>query len=335
MTELAPLCVSRSAFSDSRTAATIVTSGASWRTVSVVRTAESSRLTATMTARARAISASRSTESLVDVPCTVAQARGGGVLDRVVLVLDDDDVLTRDPGLPQRAHGAAALGAVAADDDVVLHASPPASDVELVPRPFGEHLDRGADEHEDEQEPHRRDEQGVGEPGAPGDRRDVAVAGRGQRDGRVVERVDDRDRAVARVLVAVALDQDDDPVDQHDGQRDRHPAGDGDRGRHGRAPRQPQLPGRLVHPAIEPHRRDGAARDAPGTAVPSWRPCRGPAWSGSPDRPRHATCMRTGRVVTTHPRALCACSQPVRGKGFPGQEHPIRCPTMDAEPPPS
>ncbi len=72
MTDEAPLWCSRSAFSASRTAATRVTLGASWRTVSVVSTAVSSRLTAMITALACWTSASLSTASLVEEPCTVA-----------------------------------------------------------------------------------------------------------------------------------------------------------------------------------------------------------------------------------------------------------------------
>ncbi len=72
MTESAPLWVSRSAFSASRTAATTLTSGASCRTVRQVSTAVSSRLTAMTTARDLVTSASLSTASLSDRPCTVA-----------------------------------------------------------------------------------------------------------------------------------------------------------------------------------------------------------------------------------------------------------------------
>ena len=192
MTEVAPLCISRSAFSSSRTAATSVTFGASCRMVSVVSTAVSSRSTATMTALALATSASAQ-HGVAGGRTVHSDQPVGGRLAHVLRVgLDDDDVVGRHVLLPQRAHGAAPLGAVAADDDVVLHARPPAGDLELVAGTFGEHLDRGADEHEDEQEAHRCDDQRVGEPGRRRDRRDVAVAGRRERDGRVVQRVDGR-----------------------------------------------------------------------------------------------------------------------------------------------
>ena len=61
MTMSAPECRSRLAFSSSRTLVVIVTLGLSWRTVSVMSTAASSRLAATMTARARCTEARAST----------------------------------------------------------------------------------------------------------------------------------------------------------------------------------------------------------------------------------------------------------------------------------
>ena len=68
--------------------------GASCRTVSVVSTAVSSRLTATMTARGLSTSASRSTSSLVEEPCTVTSP-AAAACDRLGVALDDDDLLGR------------------------------------------------------------------------------------------------------------------------------------------------------------------------------------------------------------------------------------------------
>jgi hypothetical protein len=61
ITESAPDWRSRLAFSSSRTLAVIGTVGLSWRTVSTISTAASSRLAATMTARAFSTDVRRST----------------------------------------------------------------------------------------------------------------------------------------------------------------------------------------------------------------------------------------------------------------------------------
>ena len=70
-TESAPDCFSRCRFSDSRTLATIVAAGAISRTLRVTRTAVSSMLGATTTARARVTPASLRTSAFVAEPCTV------------------------------------------------------------------------------------------------------------------------------------------------------------------------------------------------------------------------------------------------------------------------
>ena len=66
--------------------------------------------------------------------------------------------------------------------------------------------------------------------------RDVAVAGRRERDGRVVQRVDGRQLAVRGVVVAVPLEEHHAPVDEHDGHRDADPSADREQRSHGRTP---------------------------------------------------------------------------------------------------
>ena len=224
MTVSAPDWRSRLAFSSSRTLVVIGTLGLSCRTVSVMSTAASSRLAATMTARARSTEARRSTSVRPGVADDPGQPDRVGLVDRPRLGVDDDDLVQRRPVGLQRADGAAALGAVAAHDDVLAHAGPPASDAELLARARGERLEGRPDQDEQEGDPQRRDHQDVDEPGAGGDRGDVAVAGGGEGDRRVVGRVEHRDLVAAGVPVAVAVEVDDqDGQGQHD-RRDDDPA---------------------------------------------------------------------------------------------------------------
>ena len=97
---------------------------------------------------------------------------------------------------------------------------------ELLAAAFGEHLDGGADQHDQEDEAQRGDQHDVGEPRGVRHRGDVAVAGGRQRHGRVVEGVQPGvDRAV-EVPVAVPL-QVDDGRGEHDAeQRDDDPPHD-------------------------------------------------------------------------------------------------------------
>ena len=129
--------------------------------------------------------------------------------------VDDDDPLLVDAVVDQGLDGAAALGAVADDDDVVVHGLPPAGDPEALASLGGEHLERRADQQHQEPDAQRREDEGVDEPGVRQDRRDVAVAGRAQRDGRVVDRVDQVDVARRVGVVAVAGPVE---VDQRDGE---------------------------------------------------------------------------------------------------------------------
>ena len=71
------------------------------------------------------------------------------------------------------------------------------------------------------------DDERVDQPGTVGDRRDVAVPGRAQGDGRVVDRVDEADRVVRRVVavaVAVAVEVDQQHGAHEDRQRRQQPA---------------------------------------------------------------------------------------------------------------
>jgi len=80
---------------------------------------------------------------------------------------------------------------------------------------LGEHLDGGSHEQDEEHDPRRRHEQRREQARRVGDRDDVAVAGRGDADGGVVEAVEQRDPVAGRVAVAVAVDVGD-HRDEHD-----------------------------------------------------------------------------------------------------------------------
>jgi hypothetical protein len=131
----------------------------------------------------------------------------------------------------------------AASDDVVLHLLPPTADLELVARALREHLDGRADQHEDKQQSHRGHDQRIDETSALRHRCDVAVARGRQGHGRVIERVDDRHVAVDGVSIAAPLDDDQQPVDQHETDRDGNPAQD-------RHVRQQMLVAGQVQPVI-------------------------------------------------------------------------------------
>ena len=147
-----------------------------------------------------------------------------GLVDRPGLGIDDHDLVQgRAEGL-QRADGAAPLGAVTAHDDVLAHAGPPATDLELLPRARGERLESGSDEDEQERDAQRRDQQDVDQPRARRDRRDVAVAGGGEGDGRVVDRVEQGEADGVAVPVAVAVEVDDRHGEGEDGGGDDDPA---------------------------------------------------------------------------------------------------------------
>ena len=132
----------------------------------------------------------------------------------VDVMRDDDDVVWRNALLDQSGHRSATLDAVPDDDGVSLHALPPTLGAVLITAALREDLDGRAHEHDEEQEAQRRDDEDVGQPCLLGDRDDVAVARRRERDGGVVERVEPTDRSAVAVAIAGALD-----IDEH--RRDR------------------------------------------------------------------------------------------------------------------
>ena len=92
ITESAPLCLSRWTFSASRAAATIVASGSSSRAVRVTSTAASSRSVATITAAASRMPAASSTAWSAGRAVDGHQPGAAGLLDRVGVAVDDDDL---------------------------------------------------------------------------------------------------------------------------------------------------------------------------------------------------------------------------------------------------
>ena len=223
-TEVAPDCRSRCTFSDSRTDATMRMSGASSRAVSVTRTAVSSRLVATTIALASGTPATRSTLDRVALPATVTRPAAEAASSWVRSVSTTTISVGLGAVAQQRLDRGAPLGAVADDDGVVTHAGPPALDPERLPRPLGEQLDRGADEGDEEDQPQRCDHDGGDQPGGVADRDDVAVAGGGDGNRGVVERVGEGDLACAvGVPVAVPAEVDDQRRDHEGAQRDREP----------------------------------------------------------------------------------------------------------------
>ncbi|PJJ03117.1 hypothetical protein BX264_3485 [Streptomyces sp. 2333.5] len=141
-----------------------------------------------------------------------------------LLRIDHDDLLSGDALSEQGLDGAAALGPVSDDDDVISHAGPPAVDAYLVPGARGEDFERGADQNDQEQYPERRDDQDVGQACGVADRSDVAVAGGREGDRRVVGRAEEGDLVVGVVAVPVALEPDDQGGDGQHRQRHEQPA---------------------------------------------------------------------------------------------------------------
>ena len=151
------------------------------------------------------------------------QARALGALEGRGILVDDDDVRGCDLVADHRGDRGPALGAVSDDDGVVAHFAPPSLDLQCLARLCGEGFDGGADQHDQERHPQRRDHQNVDQPGRRGDRGDVAVAGRRQRHGGVVDAVQERQRVVGvrgalDVAVAVPVQVD----DQHREEQRRH-----------------------------------------------------------------------------------------------------------------
>src|SRR6202022_2774609 len=149
------------------------------------------------------------------------------VVERGLVGVDDNDVLAGGLVIEDRGDGGFPLGAVADHDGVVTHSAPPTLNLPRLPRPFGEHLKRRANQHDDEQDPQRGDDQDVGQPRGFRVRGDVAVAGGGQRHRREVQTVQERHSTGADVYVPVAGDVDGDHREQQRKQRDQDPPPDG------------------------------------------------------------------------------------------------------------
>ena len=80
--------------------------------------------------------------------------------------VDDHDRLAVLPVVDQGLDRAAALGAVADDDDVLSHVLPPAGDPEHLAALRGEHLEGGPDQQHQERDAERGDDERVDQPGA-------------------------------------------------------------------------------------------------------------------------------------------------------------------------
>ena len=216
---------------------------------------------------------------------------------------------------------------------------------ELLAAAFGQHLDGRPDQHDQEDEPQRGDDQDVREPRGLGDRRDVAVAGRGQRDGRVVQGVEPGVDLPVEVAVVRALEVDDRRGDHHAQHGDRgrgcrspEPArrsfaGSARRGfslRHKAAPyaRGQQATGRTTgstaaaddSPAVSCPGRSRSARNASNWAPSSSAVGSGADWASSP-RPVAETkasyCCSSARTIsaTSSFSATCLAScSPDRGR---------------------
>ena len=253
ITESAPLCLSRCTFSSSRAAATMSAFGASSRAVSVTSTAASSRSTATIDLLRLLDPGLVQDALLAGAPGDRGVTRGRRREARVVALVDDDDRARIGPVRDQDRGGRAALGAEAADDGVVPQGPPPAGEPIGGPGPVGEDLQRGADEQDQEEDPSRGDDQGRHQARAVGHGPDVAVAGRRDAHGRVVEGVEEADRVVLGIDVPVPPD-----VGEH---------GDEDDQRRARAP-----PGRRSSAGASPRRREARpAGSSPSQLVLSSR----------------------------------------------------------------
>ena len=101
ITELAPDCFIKGAFSCSRTEATIQASALSWRTVSVARTLESSRSVVMMICRASATPARCSTSERVASPVTTASP-SAWASETAWLPLSTTTIRSRSMPLPTR-----------------------------------------------------------------------------------------------------------------------------------------------------------------------------------------------------------------------------------------
>ena len=272
---------------------------------------ESSRSVVMITCRAWATPARRSTSRRVASPVTTASPSACASPSAVLLGSTTTIRSAVDPVVLQGLDRAAALGAVADHDHVVVHALPPSGDPEHLSSLGGQHLQRRPDQQDQERDPQRRDDEGVDQPGVLGERRDVAVAGRAEGDGRVVDRVDQVDLPGRVGVVDVAA-----PVDVH--QRDRD-------GQDPHRQQQPpgQLPPRGALAGREPDTPTGLLLGDVGHAgectarPPGLRP------PGAAPRGRGAT-TRPGRPAprssrTARSRAGCPPGTPGRGSGRTGR----------------
>ena len=114
--------------------------------------------------------------TLVASPCTVTRPAARGVFEGATFGVDDDDVAAGRLVAEDRGDRRFALGAVADDDGVVAHSAPPTLDLPCLPGPLGEHLERRADQHDQERDPQRGEDHDVDQPRGFGVRGDVAVA---------------------------------------------------------------------------------------------------------------------------------------------------------------
>ena len=84
------------------------------------------------------------------------QVGGRRVVKCRLVDVDDDEIFAGRLVPAYRGDGGFAFGAVADDDGVVAHCAPPTLNLPGLPGPLGEHLEGGADQHHEEQDPQRR-----------------------------------------------------------------------------------------------------------------------------------------------------------------------------------
>jgi hypothetical protein len=152
------------------------------------------------------------------VPEHAGEAHLVGLLDGSRTAVDDHDLVVRGAAVEQGARRGASLDAEPDDHGVREQGLPPPVLTELPSRPLGQHLQRGTDQSDQEDDPQGRDDQDVEQAGEVALRGDVAVARRGQADRRVVDRVEEADAVAVDVAVAVAVE----PHQEPDGHRDQH-----------------------------------------------------------------------------------------------------------------
>lgn len=133
-----------------------------------------------------------------------------GLLQPVLTGVDDDDIFRIGPQVDELLHGACVLGAESGDDDVVAKGALDSLHDEFFPGTPGNESIGRAGEDQQEEDADRRDDDRVEHACPVGDRDDVAVTGSRRADHREIDDVQEADRAVVRVLEALAFD----PVDE-------------------------------------------------------------------------------------------------------------------------